>query len=108
MEAKTTRSQSSAAAAPTAEAGRRGELELEQARNGTHSRMVAEEKRLSTLKASRIARAQQLRDLRLESVTANFEAEKRAGEDEFNREKGIVQERLGQDVIDRQKRQSKV
>ena len=96
------------AASPSQAAGRKGELELEQARAGTHARMVQEEKRLRALQASRISRAQELRDFRLAAVQDQFNAERRVVEEEFAREKGALQERLGQDVIDRQRRHTKV
>uniref|UniRef100_A0A7S4B1J1 Uncharacterized protein n=1 Tax=Chrysotila carterae TaxID=13221 RepID=A0A7S4B1J1_CHRCT len=82
--------------------------ELEQARAGTHPRLVAEEKRLRAQKSSRLLKAQQQRDYRLAAVQAQFESEKRAAEDEFARERALLQERLGQDVIERQKRHTKV
>ena len=84
------------------------ERELEQAKAGTHQRLVAEEKRLNQLKASRTARADQLRKYRLSIVEAQFDSERRAAEEVFAREKGIVQNRLIEEVIDRQKRHSKV
>jgi len=82
--------------------------ELELARSGTHSRMVSEEKRQRALKASRLAKATQLRDYRLAAVQAQFDGEKRAAEEEFARERGVLQERLGQEVIERQRRHTKV
>jgi len=84
------------------------ERELEQARAGVHPRIVAEEKRLSQLKIGLAARADQLRKYRLSIVEAQFESERRAAEEVFAREKGIVQNRLIEEVIDRQKRHSKV
>ena len=44
----------------------------------------------------------------LEAATSEAAAERRAAEEVFAREKGIVQNRLIEEVIDRQKRHSKV
>ena len=84
------------------------ERELEQARGGTHPRIVAEEKRLSQIKTGLAAKADQLRKYRLSIVEAQFESERRVAEEVFAREKGIVQNRLIEECIDRQKRHSKV
>ena len=84
------------------------ERELEQAKGGTHPRIVAEEKRLTGLKVGLAAKADQLRTYRLSIVEAQFESERRISEEVFAREKGIVQNRLIEEVIDRQKRHSKV
>lgn len=84
------------------------ERELEQARNGNHPRQIAESKRLEQMKISRLQQADQLRKYRLSIVEAQFESERRAAEEVFAREKGIVQNRLIEEVIDRQKRHSKV
>ena len=84
------------------------ERELEQAKAGTHARLVAEEKRLAQVKVHRIEDANKLRKYRLSMIDAQFDAEKRVAEEAFAREKGIVQNRLIEEVIDRQKRHSKV
>lgn len=84
------------------------EREMEQAKAGTHQRLIAEEKRLAQVKAHRTARAEQLRKYRMSIVDAQFESERRAAEEAFAREKGILQNRLVEEVIDRQKRHSKV
>ena len=51
--------------------------ELEQAKAGTHQRQKGEEKRLQSVKATRIRRAEHLRQLRIEQVEAQFEAVRR-------------------------------
>ena len=84
------------------------ERELEQAKAGTHPRIVAEEKRLTQQKTGLQGKADQLRKYRLSIVEAQFESERRAAEEVFAREKGIVQNRLIEECIDRQKRHSKV
>ena len=84
------------------------ERELEQAKGGTHPRIVAEEKRLTQQKTGLQGKADQLRKYRLSIVEAQFESERRAAEEVFAREKGIVQNRLIEECIDRQKRHSKV
>ena len=84
------------------------ERELEQAKGGTHPRIVAEEKRLTQQKTGLQAKADQMRKYRLSIVEAQFESERRAAEEVFARDKGIVQNRLIEECIDRQKRHSKV
>ena len=84
------------------------EREMEQAKAGTHPRLIAEEKRLAQVKAHRTARAEQLRMYRMRVVDLQLDTERRAAEEAFAREKGIVQNRLVEEVIDRQKRTSKV
>ena len=52
------------------------ERELDQARSGTHQRQKSEEKRLAALRASRIRKAEQLRQLRVDTVETQFEAQR--------------------------------
>ena len=103
-----TRATRGATASATGAATTPLERELEQAKAGTHPRIVAEEKRLTLQKAHMQAKADQLRKYRLSIIEAQFEAEKRAAEEVFAREKGAVQNRLIEECIDRQKRHSKV
>jgi len=83
-------------------------VSLEQARAGTHSRIVQEEKRLRSVKGSKFGKVESLRDFRLAIVQTTFEKVKSEAEDEYHREKGNVQDKLVQDVIDRQRRHTKV
>jgi len=80
--------------------------ELDQAHAGTHQRQKGEEKRLTALKATRVRRAEQLRQLRIEQIDQQFDAVRREAEDEFNREKSTLQDRLYQEVVERQRRTS--
>ena len=47
--------------------------ELDQAKAGTHPRMTGEEKRLTVVTMNRVRRAEQLRQMALDSVKATFE-----------------------------------
>jgi len=80
--------------------------ELDQAHAGTHQRQKGEEKRLAALKTTRVRRAEQLRQLRIDQVEAQFEAVRREAEEDFNREKSTLQDRLYQDVVEKQRRSS--
>jgi hypothetical protein len=105
--------------------------ELDQAHAGTHQRQKGEEKRLTALKATRVRRAEQLRQLRIEQIDQQFDAVRREvrpapsalrarplglpawadcvgvqAEEEFNREKSTLQDRLYQEVVERQRRTS--
>ncbi|KAL1520483.1 hypothetical protein AB1Y20_022063 [Prymnesium parvum] len=82
--------------------------ELEQAKAGTHARMIGEEKRLSVLTASRLQQVEQLRQLALDAVNAHFEQERAAAEEAFNHERSALQDRLVEDVVARQRRHTKM
>ena len=82
--------------------------EKEQAQAGTHPRQKTEEKRLIAVRATRIKKAEQKRLFNLNMVNAHFEKAKSDAEDVFNEEKGQHQERCMQEVVERQRRQSKV
>jgi len=81
--------------------------ELDQAHAGTHQRQKGEEKRLVGLKQTQIRRAEEIRRFRLEQVEQQFEAQRREAEEEFGRERSIMQDRLYQEVVERQRRSSK-
>ena len=51
--------------------------ELDQAKAGIHQRQKGEEKRLLSVKANRIRRAEHLRQLRIDQVEAQFDAVRR-------------------------------
>ena len=82
--------------------------ELDQARAGTHPRMAGEKNRLVSLTASRVRRAEQLREYRIGQVDAQFKQEKLQAEEEFGRERTALQDRLVQEVYERNRRQTKV
>lgn len=84
------------------------EKEMEQAQAGTHSRMATEEKRISALKNTRMSRAEQLRQYRIDAIEALYESEKRNAEDEYARERSTVQDRLAEELVARQRRHTKV
>jgi hypothetical protein len=72
------------------------------------ARMAAEEKRLLALKATKTTRAEQLRQLRIAGVDEEFEAAKREAEEKYAHERGTLQDRLVQEVVERQKRTAKM
>ena len=80
--------------------------EIEQAKSGTHHRQKSEEKRLSALKAERIKHAEHVRALAMESIDKQFEEVRREAEEELNTEKSNLQDKLYQEVLERQKRSS--
>mmetsp|Transcript_13404 Transcript_13404/g.26994 ORF Transcript_13404/g.26994 Transcript_13404/m.26994 type:complete len:274 (-) Transcript_13404:342-1163(-) len=82
------------------------EKELAQAKTGTHQRQKGEEKRLQVLKAKEIKDAEQQRKVQVALVDGRFEEAKREAEEEFNREKSIIQDRLAHELVERQKRTS--
>lgn len=82
--------------------------ELDQAKAGTHSRMVAEEKRLAAQTTSKLRRAEQLRQFSLNTVETQFEAERRAATEVYEGHKSELQDRLAQEVLERQRRQTKM
>ena len=81
--------------------------ELEQAKAGTHQRQKGEEKRLHALKTGRIKKAEEQRRFRIELVEQQFDAQRREAEEDCNREKSLLQDRLYQEVLERQRRSSK-
>ena len=86
----------------------KAEDELAKAHAGTHPRVQAEEKRLLALKQERLKRAQALRQSRLAVVDKELAAEQQTAQDEFAREKSSLQIALQEQVIERQRRTSKV
>ena len=78
--------------------------ELEQAKAGTHHRQKSEEKRLSALKAARIREAEHVRNVRIESITKQFEVVQGEAQEEFEQEKAKAQDNLYQEVLERQRR----
>jgi len=81
--------------------------ELDQAHAGTHQRQKGEEKRLVSLKQTQIKRAEEIRRFRLEQVEQQFDVQRREAEEEFGRERSMLQDRLYQEVVERQRRSSK-
>lgn len=121
--------------------------ELDQAHAGTHQRQKGEEKRLLSLKATKLKRAEQMKQFRIAAVDARFEEARREvrvsgrltplfpaeqhaqcvhlltcvvdilcggalcpcqAEEEFKREQSVMQDRLAQELVERQKRTSKI
>jgi len=49
-----------------------------------------------------------MRQIRVAAVDARFEDQRREAEEEFNREKSLIQDRLAHELVERQKRSSKI
>ncbi|KOO28280.1 hypothetical protein Ctob_008346 [Chrysochromulina tobinii] len=81
--------------------------ELGAARAGTHQRQKSEEKRLSLLKIQKLKKAEQTHQNRVAAVDARFEEQKREVEEDYTRERVLIQDRLTQELKDRQKKSSK-
>ena len=71
--------------------------ELEQAKAGTHHRQKSEEKRLSALKAARIREAEHVRNVRIESITKQFEVVQGEAQEEFERSRSVFERALDVD-----------
>ena len=80
--------------------------EIEQAKAGTHHRQRNEEKRLNEAKLIRIKDAEREKQVMIDVVNAQYQASVNEAEEEYNREKAILQDQIANAVIERHKRMS--
>ena len=80
---------------------------IEAVLDGSHTRLALENKRLCDAKAAKHAAAKRLRDFRVVAVNDTCDAEKAVVHETFERERSAAQERLINELVERQKRQTK-
>ena len=81
---------------------------LQLAKQGKHRKIENQDKKLITQKKEKLNKAKQLKDARIADLALAIDADKAAALEEFEREKRILQDKLVHELVEKQRRQTKV